>query len=237
MNRSSGVSARRSNTEAGEDIRVVLLDAVPIFREALAERIGRSCGMMLHRVTRRVAAAAHLCEQGGFDVLIMDSLLDPRGHLVRFAATSGRRLAILSLVREPLIGEFYLRTALRAGAHGLIRRAAQQDQLWEAVAKVFHERYYLDPGLGFLLSEQDPTRDRRAFGGLSRREFEVLQQVADGLTTVEMATKLCISTETVRSHVKSICRKLGVHDRTHAVAEGFHRGLLTPDMIVRRNAA
>ena len=62
---------------------------------------------------------------------------------------------------------------------------------------------------------------------LSRREYQVLQLIADGLENQAIAKILFVSVETVRTHVKSILRKLGARDRTHAVAVAFRTGVLT----------
>ncbi|MFD1049908.1 response regulator transcription factor, partial [Kibdelosporangium lantanae] len=62
---------------------------------------------------------------------------------------------------------------------------------------------------------------------LSRREYQVLQLIADGLENQAIAKILYVSVETVRTHVKSILRKLSARDRTHAVAVAFRSGVLT----------
>jgi ATP/maltotriose-dependent transcriptional regulator MalT len=64
---------------------------------------------------------------------------------------------------------------------------------------------------------------------LSQRELEVMALVAAGNTNRESAAKLFISEATVKSHLLNIYAKLGVGDRAAAVAEGYNRGLLTPD--------
>jgi DNA-binding CsgD family transcriptional regulator len=61
---------------------------------------------------------------------------------------------------------------------------------------------------------------------LTRRELEVLQLIADGLTTGPIAGRLCLSAETVKSHVGAIHAKLSASSRAHAVAIGFRQGLL-----------
>jgi DNA-binding NarL/FixJ family response regulator len=67
-----------------------------------------------------------------------------------------------------------------------------------------------------------PTREP-----LTRRELEVLQLIADGLSNKEIATRLCLSTETVKSHVCALFSKLGANSRAHAVAIALRQGLLT----------
>jgi DNA-binding NarL/FixJ family response regulator len=63
---------------------------------------------------------------------------------------------------------------------------------------------------------------------LSRREYQVLQLVAEGLENSAIAKLLFLSVETVRTHVKSILRKLSARDRTHAVTIAFRSGILIP---------
>ena len=83
---------------------------------------------------------------------------------------------------------------------------------------------------------------RRAHGlrqPLSQRELEVLRLIADGLENQAIADVLFVSVETIRTHVKSILRKLASRDRTHAVAVAFRSGVLTveEDAIPRSRAA
>ena len=68
--------------------------------------------------------------------------------------------------------------------------------------------------------------DRSAAPLLTRREREVLQQLASGKHTAAIAASLHVSVHTVRSHSRNIFRKLGVHSRAEAVSVAFHRGLL-----------
>ncbi|BAL87334.1 hypothetical protein AMIS_21140 [Actinoplanes missouriensis 431] len=64
-------------------------------------------------------------------------------------------------------------------------------------------------------------------GPLTAREVQVLRLVAAGSTNIEIGRHLYIGSETVRTHVKRIMRKLGARDRAHAVANAFRAGLLT----------
>ncbi|MBY8853512.1 response regulator transcription factor, partial [Saccharothrix sp. MB29] len=72
-----------------------------------------------------------------------------------------------------------------------------------------------------------PTAEAGSRRSLSRREYEVLQLIADGLENQAVAGELYVSVETVRTHVKNILRKLRARDRTHAVSLAYQAGLLT----------
>jgi DNA-binding NarL/FixJ family response regulator len=67
----------------------------------------------------------------------------------------------------------------------------------------------------------------RLQSGLTERELEILQLVADGLTNREIARRLVLAEETIKSHIRHVLRKLGVSSRAHAVAIAFRRGILT----------
>jgi two-component system, NarL family, response regulator len=61
---------------------------------------------------------------------------------------------------------------------------------------------------------------------LTRREIEILELIADGLSNKQIAIRLCVSTETVKSHVRSVLSKLDTNSRAHAVAIALRQGLL-----------
>jgi DNA-binding NarL/FixJ family response regulator len=67
---------------------------------------------------------------------------------------------------------------------------------------------------------------RRNIEQPTKRQFEVLQLIAEGLTNAEIARRLYLSEETARSHVRHILAALHVHTRAHAVAVGFRRGII-----------
>ena len=99
------------------------------------------------------------------------------------------------------------------GAHGVILRTAEPSQLLDAIRQVHTDRRYVDPTLTPTIaaprarttSAQHPISAPQP---LSRREYQVLQLIADGLENQAIAKLLFLSVETVRTHVKSILRKL-----------------------------
>ena len=101
----------------------------------------------------------------------------------------------------------------------------------DAVRTVYDGRSYVDPTLAQVVSapgNRAPVHNGDGQRALSRREFQVLHLISDGLENQAIAKILYVSVETVRTHVKSILRKLGARDRTHAVAVAFRSGVLVP---------
>jgi DNA-binding CsgD family transcriptional regulator len=85
-----------------------------------------------------------------------------------------------------------------------------------------HEASRVPPFVGLMLSPRPLAPPARLTG----RELEVLQLIADGLDNKEMAARLHVSENTVKTHVRHLCRKLRAHGRSHAVAIAFRTTLL-----------
>jgi DNA-binding NarL/FixJ family response regulator len=232
----NGIPARRS-------IGVLVIDPTPLYREGLASLIARTPGLRLLGATGNVGAAVALCDRTRPDLVVVDSVLDPRSQLTQLLVGGDSRMAVLSVVREPLRTARYVASALSTGASGVVPRSAEPARMIEAIRRTYVHRRYLDPELAVLgpaptgpgARGQDATGQRT--GGhivgaqtpLSRREHQVLELIANGLENQEIAKQLFVSVETIRTHVKGILRKLCARDRAHAVAAAYQLGVLVPD--------
>jgi DNA-binding NarL/FixJ family response regulator len=205
---------------------VVAVDPVPLFREGLAGLFDRTPGVRLLGLTGNLHTAVSLCERVRPDVVLVDAVLDPRCHLGQLLTAADDSCAVLSLVREPLRTPRFVAGAQSAGVHGLVLRTAEPHQLLDAIRRTHLERRYLDPELTALATGLGGRRTVAARQPLSRREYQVLQLISDGLENQAIAKTLFVSVETVRTHVKSILRKLHARDRAHAVAVAFRLGVL-----------
>jgi DNA-binding NarL/FixJ family response regulator len=113
--------------------------------------------------------------------------------------------------------------AVKAGADGYLSKGASRETVVQAIYDVAEGRAVLDPNVTEGIFGRISGKDPRA---LSDRELKVLQCLSDGMSTREVAEHIHVSEETVKTYLKQIFRKLGVHDRTEAVAEAFRRGLI-----------
>jgi DNA-binding NarL/FixJ family response regulator len=114
-----------------------------------------------------------------------------------------------------------LREALDCGARGFALKAGAPEELLTAIKTVAEGRTYVDQRLRPLLLARFTT-DR--IGVLSPREREVLDYLAKGLTGEDVAARLGLSPETVRTHVRNAMDKLEAHTRVHAVAIALRQG-------------
>ncbi|GGP39564.1 helix-turn-helix transcriptional regulator [Saccharothrix coeruleofusca] len=224
----NGVSGGSSaSASAAAEPGVALVDPVPLYREGVCAVVRRTAGVRWLGAAGRVEHALRLCEQLAPDVLLVDSVLDAQGCLASELMTAAPRVAVVSLVREPHRTVKFVRTALGSGVRGLVPRAAEPAEVVHAILRTHQERLYLDPTLAPLAAGFTPAVEAGSRRALSRREYEVLRLIAEGLENQAVADELYVSVETVRTHVKNILRKLRARDRTHAVSLAYQSGLLT----------
>ncbi len=107
--------------------------------------------------------------------------------------------------------------ALDAGASAYVSKRSDLDVLRQAVAAVADFESFIDPSVARRGDGKPP---------ITRRQRQILQMLADGMTTEKAAKKLGLSSETVRTHAKAALPRLGATDRAHAVAIALRGGLI-----------
>jgi DNA-binding NarL/FixJ family response regulator len=173
-------------------------------------------------------------------VSVVDSL-DPDVVLcdVRMQDSSGLDLCLTLRQRNPdrkvvmlsvYDDEQYLFQALRVGASGYLLKSISSDELVRQLELVRTGESAIDPGLAARAVDTASRLRRDEFWpgarqGLTQRESEILSYMVTGLSNRGIANKLVIGDETVKSHLRSIYRKLGVSDRTSAVATALREGI------------
>ena len=129
----------------------------------------------------------------------------------------------------------YVFDALRAGASGFLLKDVTAERLFDAVRVVAAGEALLAPAVTRRLISEF-TRLRPVSGtprsavlsALTPRETEVLRLVAEGMSNPEIARRLVVTEETVKTHVSRILAKLGLRDRTQAVVAAYETGLVVP---------
>jgi DNA-binding NarL/FixJ family response regulator len=137
-----------------------------------------------------------------------------------------RKVVMLSVYDD----EQYLFQALRVGASGYLLKSISSDDLVRQLEFVHGGATAIDPGMAARAADTAARMQRDEFWpgarhGLTQRESEILSLVVNGLSNRGIANKLVIGDETVKTHLRSIYRKLGVNDRTGAVATALREGI------------
>jgi DNA-binding NarL/FixJ family response regulator len=208
-----------------QQLRVVVVDDHPLYRRGLVGLL-EAGGVAVVGVAEGVEEAAVVVEAARPDALLTDLYLsDGSGiALVRrvSAMDPGVRIVVLTVSHDAN----EMLAAIRAGADGFLTKDQAPDRLVRALEGVVAGEAALSRAMAghlvrdvrdgqrrIALATRFPHRER-----LTQRQLEILQLIAEGNSTSEMAEQLCLSPETVRWHVKSILRKLHAKNRAEAAA-------------------
>jgi DNA-binding NarL/FixJ family response regulator len=205
---------------AEHEITCLIADDHPAILDSIAGYL-REEGINVVGRTRTGRETLRVLERRGAQVALIDLRLpDLSGiEVAREAARIAPDTAIL--IYTGYAEDSLVREALDVGVRGIILKEAPLADLPRAIALVAGGGSYLDPLLGGALATADPLRPQ-----LTVREREVLRLLADGHTNEEIGAYLFLSPETVRTHVHKAVRRLGVRNRTEAVAKGLREGLI-----------
>ena len=123
----------------------------------------------------------------------------------------------------------YLLEAMKIGADGYVLKDSDAEGLMRAIRDVKNGKTYIQPSIASLLVEDvnniDANGDSAKIDALTKREYEVLTLIAEGLSNKEIADKLYISEKTVKNHVSNILKKLDVNDRIQAAIFAFKNNI------------
>jgi DNA-binding NarL/FixJ family response regulator len=215
-------------------IRILLVDDHALFRQPLAFMLEREPDMTVTGQAGTLAEARQAIQSAGsVDVAIVDlGLPDGDGvELIRDLRALNPHALVLVVTAQADRQRWA--EALEAGAAGVLHKSASLDQIVDAIRRLHAGEHLLSPGelLELLrLAGERRARDleaRAALGRLTPRERDVLQALAEGLSDKEIAQRLHISVETVRTHMVNILGKLGVESRLQALVVALRHGFVT----------
>ena len=181
------------------------------------------------------AEALEVCRRTDPDVVLMDVRMPTMdGIEATRRLVDGGRTTPRVLVLTTFDLDEYVYDALSAGASGFLLKDVTAEALFDGVRLVAAGDALLAPSITRrLIDEFARLRPRiatapEAFRALTPREIEVLRLVAEGLSNSEIAERLVVSDETVKTHVSRTLSKLGLRDRTQAVVFAYESGLVEP---------
>jgi DNA-binding NarL/FixJ family response regulator len=165
------------------------------------------------------------------DVILMDVRMPNLDGVeaTRRLVDAGTRARILVLTTFDL--DEYVYAAIRAGASGFLLKDVEPTELVDAIRVVAAGNSLFGPEATERLVArfaQPRPENTEALDGLTEREREILRMLATGLSNAELAQQLYLSETTVKTHVSSVLRKLGVRDRVQAVIAAYDAGLVQP---------
>jgi DNA-binding NarL/FixJ family response regulator len=213
-------------------IRVLICDDQPLVRAGFRTILGSKGDIEVVGEAENGADAVTLAERRHPDVILMDirmPVLDGVEATRRLVA-AGTSARILVLTTFDL--DEYVHAAIRAGASGFLLKDVTPAKLLEAIRIVAGGDALLAPSVTRRLLERfattlPPDEDSSdALADLTSRETEVLRLLAAGMSNAEIASELVVSEATVKTHISSVLRKLGLRDRVQAVIVAYESGLV-----------
>jgi DNA-binding NarL/FixJ family response regulator len=210
-------------------IRVLVVDDHRLVREGLASMLSLQKDMEVVGQASNGDEALSRCRSLQPDVVLMDISMPGMNGIVAARTIREKFPETKVIMLTMLDQEAYVHEAIKAGATGYLLKNTGLDELTRAIREVHRGEASLHAKAQAQLIKEYAAlaRQSRDTYGLSERELEVLQLLADGNTNREIAEKLFISAQTVKTHIAHIFEKLGVRDRAEAVASALRRGLVT----------
>jgi len=210
-------------------IRVLIADDHLIVREGIRLILETGEGFELVGEAVDGAEALRLCEELNPQVVLMDLRMPGMDGLAAIRKLREARSSAAVVILTTFNEDDLMRRGLQAGARGYLLKDTDRETLFESIRAAARGDTLLKPEVVSRLLAGEPAKaPPKAETGmlLSEREGQVLQAVAMGERSKEIAQRLGISERTVKAHLASIFNKLGVDSRAAAVAVAAQKGLL-----------
>jgi DNA-binding NarL/FixJ family response regulator len=210
-------------------IGVVLADDHPIFRQGLRSLLEKE-GFSIIGEGADGFEATKLAEKFHPDVIVLDfsmprlNGLDAAKEIQRISPRT--KLILLTVHRE----EQYVLEAMAAGVKGYVLKSEAATGLVDAIREVYRGNAYLSPQIAQFAIDSALMRcvDGAPAEVLSPRELQVLQLIAEGNTTREIASRLNLTVKTAESYRTALMAKLEIHETASLVRYAVRRGLVRP---------
>jgi DNA-binding NarL/FixJ family response regulator len=215
------VGEQAAPERANGQITCLIVDDHEVVREGLRLSLSRAPHIRVVGEAPDGETAIALAERRKPDVIIMDVRMPGMDGLEATKILAQKVPDVAVLIFTAYSERQLLRRGLESGAKGYILKEAPHQTLVRAIEKVAQGDGYVDPALmPAFLAGKDQT------DMLTTREREILQLLADGMSNADVAARLFISQETVKSHVRHILTKLEADTRTHAVAIALREAII-----------
>jgi DNA-binding NarL/FixJ family response regulator len=208
-------------------IRVVVADDQQIVRAGFGALLDTQPDLSVVATAADGREAVEACRAHRPDVVLMDVRMPVMDGIEATRQVSGAARVIVLTTFDL---DEYVYASLSAGASGFLLKDVRAEQLFDAVRVVAAGEALLAPAVTRRLIGEFARRQPRpqTLDELTPREVDVLREIAEGLSNAEIASRLVVSEETVKTHVSRVLMKLGLRDRTQAVITAYETGLVVP---------
>jgi DNA-binding NarL/FixJ family response regulator len=201
-------------------IRILTADDHALLRNGIAGLVNDEPDMKMVAEAATGVEAIKQFKQYRPDITLMDLQMPEMSGIEAIIEIRGEFPEARIIVLTTYTGDVQVTRALKAGARGYLLKARVSRELVDVIRAVHSGHKRIPPEIAAELAEHAGEED------LSARELEVLGLIARGNANKEIAARLGITEETVKSHVRRILDKLRANDRTHAVTIALKRGII-----------
>ena len=214
-------------------IKIILADDHQIVRTGLRSLLALESDMKVVAEADNGRSVLRLVKETSPNVVIMDISMPGLNGIEAtrqiLAECTGVKVIALSMHSDSL----FVLNMLKAGASGYLLKDCALEELVKAIRSVVDQKTYLSPGISDVVIKDFvsgwSSAGASAFSVLTAREREVLQLMAEGKTTNQIADCLCVSIKTVESHRKQIMNKSGIHSVAELTKYAIRQGLTSLD--------
>ncbi len=219
-------------------VRIVVADDHQVVRTGFAALLDTQPDFTVLGTASDGAEAVRICRRLSPDVVLMDIRMPGVDGIEATRRLTGAGAGGLSPPRVLILTTFdlddYVYDALRAGASGFLLKDVTAERLFDAVRVIAAGEALLAPAITrrligeFARLPPASAASLSPLAALTPRETQVLRLVAEGLSNPEIAVRLVVTEETVKTHVSRVLTKLALRDRTQAVITAYESGLIVP---------
>lgn len=213
------------------NIRILIADDHSLVREGLTKILELEEDFEIVGQASNGYEAIEKIKELSPDVLLLDINMPVMGGIATLRKIKEENLKIKTVMLTIHESREYLTETMELGASGYVLKDSDSQSLLKAVKDVHKGESYIQPRLAaelvkeYNFNKAAKTRSRRANNELTKREYEVLSLIGEGLNNKKIAENLFISEKTVKNHVSSIFKKINVNDRTKAAIYAFKNNI------------
>jgi len=213
-------------------IRVLLADDHILIRAGIRSLLENIEGMEVVAEASDGREALELVKQHAPDILITDIAMPGLNGLEAISRLKKFNANLHIIILSMHTSKEYVREALRLGAHGYVVKGADPSELELAVKSAIRGEIYLSPAISKSIVShflQQPPGESEPEHDLTSRQREILQLIAEGQTTKDIARLLDLSIKTIETHRTDLMKRLDIHDVAGLVRYAIRRGLISPE--------
>lgn len=204
---------------------IVLADDHPVFRQGLRALLEREKYHVVGEAADGLEAIA-VTERLQPQIVVIDLSMPALNGIDAVREIVRRQPRVKAILLTMHTEEHYVLEALRAGAKGCVSKSQSAEQLVQAIKDVCAGGIYLSPQVSGAVVQAYFARAELPYDPLTPRERQVLQLIAEGMTTKETAALLDVSVKTAETHRTNLMEKLDIHSTAGLVRYAIRRGLM-----------